>query len=691
MSSATEERLLRQLEGLQRENEQLRSRASTESHSRLMAEAALGQTEDRLQLALDAAGLAMWEWDIAGRTVFTSAQFEVIVEGFLPADAADREWLAEVLVEKVVAQDHVALREACVRVLKQTDARLDLELRMLTQAGQAWMECTGRVTQRDMFGRAERMVGVVRDVSRRREIQQEMEAARAAAVLANAAKDQFLAHISHEIRTPLNGVIGMNDLLSKTELTPEQRNYVDLLGSSGRSLLDLVNDVLDFARIEAQGVVLEQVRFPLRAWLRELVEPQRIAAQAKGLQLLVQVAQDLPQEVVGDPGRLRQIASNLLNNAIKFTQRGRVEISLQTSHRMGQLLELQLQVRDTGIGIAPHKQKTIFDAFMQADSSTSRHYGGTGLGLSICAKLAQLMGGKIELESALEQGSCFTAHIPVGQARDDIIATQFGLGDVAESVLQPAHAVQTYAGKCALVVDDNLVNQLLASKLMQRLGFEVMVAEDGKQALRAVDDVALDVVLMDIQMPEMNGWEATQAIRQAERARQRRHVPIIALSAHASAADRDQSMAMGMDGYLTKPLTPEALQAALQTVLNGVATAEPASPDIVPAGVVNHQLLLTRLRGDAAAVHEMAQAFRHDLRERLGVAFQALQKQDWPTLIAQSHALKGALLTMTAQFAASDAKALELAARAQDHAVAIRAFQSLSDSSKAAFAAVQSW
>ncbi len=698
MSNNFEQNLLRQLQTLQHENEQLRSQASTESNSRLMAEAALGQTEDRLQLALDAAELVMWEWDIHHGTVFASAQLEVILQGLAPEQAAGHEWQPEALMQKVAVQDHAAVRDAYVRVLKQMDARLEIELRLNTYSGEAWIECTGKVTQRDMFGRAERMMGVMRDVTRRHEIQQEIETARAAAVQANAAKDQFLAHISHEIRTPMNGVIGMNQLLSQTDLNPEQRKYVDLVGSSGRALLDLVNDVLDFARIEAQGVVLEKVRFPLRHWLRDLVEPQRIAAQAKGLQLVLKVAEDLPQEVVGDPGRLRQIASNLLSNAIKFTHQGKVQIATRVANQNSPTMVLELQVRDSGIGIAPDKQKTIFDAFVQADSSTSRHYGGTGLGLSICAKLAQLMGGTIELDSVPGEGSCFIVCIPVGTAQSDIAATQFGYGDLAgvdkteDIVLPTVSAPARYAGKRALVVDDNQVNQLLASKFMQRLGFDVVVAEDGGQAVLALANAVFDVVLMDIQMPGMNGWQATQAIRHNEQNQQRKPVPIIALSAHASAADRDKALVFGMDGYLTKPLTPEALQAALKSALHGGAVAaSPVNEGASTPNVLDRQQLLARLGGDEAVVHEMAVAFCNDLRERMSVAFDALKKHDWPALAAQSHALKGALLTMTANAAALDAKALEAAAQAHDNAAAVAAFQALSDTSKSAFMAIRAW
>jgi signal transduction histidine kinase/CheY-like chemotaxis protein/HPt (histidine-containing phosphotransfer) domain-containing protein len=711
MKPNAEQRLLHLVEKLQHENAQLRERAGTESHSRLMAEAALGQTEERLQLALDAAGLAMWEWDMARDTVYTSPRFAELLGPAGGAAAQALVWSSAELVEKIAVGDRSRLRDALVALLKRINPRLEVEIRIDSTAGTLWLECTGEVTQWDMLGRAERVMGVLRDVTRRREIAQEMEAARSAAVAANAAKDEFLAHMSHEIRTPLNGVIGMNNLLTHTELSPEQRQYVDLVGSSGRALLVLVNDVLDYSRLQAQMLVLEQVRFDLRRWLWEVVTPQRIAAHAKGLELQCEVQESVPLQAVGDPGRLRQIVINLVSNAIKFTDRGSVLVRLQATANHGAQQWLQLQVIDSGMGIAPDKQESIFTAFVQADSSTSRRYGGSGLGLSICARLAELMGGRITLDSTLGQGSCFAVQVPLGVAHPDIPVTQFGQGDLAgaeQIVPSPLpSALQSYAGRLALVVDDNSVNQLLASKLLQRLGFTVDGVFDGEQALQAVYSRPYDLVLLDIQMPGMNGWQTAFHIRQWEQRERRSRMPIIALSAHASAADREQALASGMDGYLSKPLTPDALQSALRATGLGSQSgaALPAGTGPQPAtsadaveqdrelaqGLVSRSRLLARLGGDEAALREMAQAFGDDLRERMRLAFIALKKQDWPATRAQAHALKGVLLTVTAQSAASHAHSLEKAARANDSLAATAAFDSLSQAAKVAFDSIQNW
>jgi signal transduction histidine kinase/DNA-binding response OmpR family regulator len=696
--------LREQIDRLQQENELLRQQASEESHSRLMAEEALGQTEDRLQLALDAAGLASWQWDIAADLVITSARFAQMLDADVIIEPLqEQHWLPRDLLARVLPEDAVALREAAVRAFKQ-GVMVETQFRLQTPRGIIWIECTGKVVARDMLGRAERMIGINRDVTQRKRAEEAMRAAREEAEAANKAKDQFLAHISHEIRTPLNGVIGMNNLLAQSELTAEQRKYVDLVASSGRALLALVNDVLDYSRFSAGGIVLEQVRFPLRRWLWEAVMPLQLAAQSKGLELKLSAGQDLPAEMVGDPGRMRQIVTNLVSNAIKFTEHGQVlvDMSLSQAHH-----KLCISISDTGIGIAKDKQAAIFEAFVQADSSTSRRYGGTGLGLAISAQLAKAMDGQITLQSRLSQGSRFSVFLPIqpaGLEGREVVSTNLGALDsippaglpAPPALAQAAKAepAPAYIGKQALVADDHEVNQLLASKLLERLGFRVTLAADGEQAIEAVLAQKFDVILMDIQMPRMNGWQAAHELRQWERKAGKVRVPIIAVSAHASAADREQALAVGMDGYLSKPLTPEALASALRaTGMHQPTPTMPASSvaaaDTVGADDLQRARLLQRLGGDEVALREMARAMRRDLRERMGLAHQALQSGDAVALRAQAHALKGALASVTAQRAAAQAKKLEEAG--DDHVAAQAAFQALSVEAKRVFDTLKTW
>jgi signal transduction histidine kinase/CheY-like chemotaxis protein len=717
--------LLERIRQLESANDQLKAEANEESHSRLMAEEALGITEDRLQLALDAAGLASWEWDIPAELIYTSARFGQMLEGATDAiDTQNLHWLPQDLLTLVVPEDAAALRRIIINALKQNNGVFEAEFRLQAPAGVLWIECTGKVIARSMLGRAERMIGINRNITRRKLADDAMRQAREEAVAANRAKDEFLAHISHEIRTPLNGVIGMNNLLAQTALGAEQRQYVDLVASSGRALLALVNDVLDFSRNAAGGIVLERVRFPLKRWLREAVVPMQVSAQAKGLELQIHAAPDLPKEMVGDPGRMRQIVSNLVSNAIKFTDSGAVTVNMSTSDQ-----DLQITVQDTGIGIAPDKQQAIFEAFVQADSSTSRRYGGTGLGLAISSQLAHAMGGQITLESAAGRGSRFCVSIPLGDIsvdQQDFLNTQLG-GAAGETQPLDLHRIapasQThqslpaqptlYAGQHALVADDHEVNRLLAGKLLEQLGFKVTLVDDGHQAIDAVLTQNFDVVFMDIQMPQMNGWQATHELRQWEQQGQRARVPIIALTAHASAADRNEAFAIGMDGYLSKPLTPEALAAALRSTRGRQASAaqlpttNPEAAQLVapvasqphqdaleayaatsaaPSGPLRLDRLLARLGGDQAAMHEMARAMRRDLRERMGLAYAALQENNWPAMRAQAHALKGALASVTAEPAAACAKQLELSNSAEQ---ARAAFAQLSAQAKLVFDALR--
>lgn len=738
--------LLARLERLERENAQLREHADVEQQSRLVAELELGKTKDRLQLALDAAGLAMWEWDSETTAIYTSLRFADLVNDYGYMQGNGQTWPPMQLERKLYGEDRLLVRQAILRTFNQTDRKLEVEFRVRTPAGVRWLEASGEVSKRDLMGKATRMVGIARDVTRRKLQQHEIETARALAVAANSAKDDFLAHISHEIRTPLNGVIGMNNLLAQTELAAEQRVYVDLVGSSGRALLALVNDVLDYSRLEAHKLILEQVRFPLQRWIWEVATPMRVSAEAKGLELEVVISDELPAEAVGDPGRLRQIVTNLISNAIKFTEKGRIEVAMRTASGFPNRLGLRIEVSDTGIGVPLEKQQDIFGAFVQADSSTSRRYGGTGLGLTICMKLAQTMGGRIDVDSAPGRGSRFVLSVPLGVPRADTARTLFGVeetADTSERALSAAGAMEEspqtspstspkleqpsqFPGKRALVVDDHGVNRLLATKLLEQLSFEVAAAENGEKAVHAIRASAFDLVLMDIQMPVMNGWQATHHIRKWEQSAGKTRIPIIALSAHASAADREQALASGMDGYLSKPLTPDALQAALRatrlafkasrmesvvqestapvTLSPPIDRSAPetakttakrgtASHDAPPTklGLHNRQKMLGRLAGNEAALHEMSQAFCQDLRTCMGTAYGAVKRQDWVVCAQQGHALKGLLLSMTAESAAEHAKQMEQAAKNNDGAGTQAAFSRLSVSAREVFDVVRTW
>ncbi|MCX6218839.1 response regulator [Spirosoma sp.] len=492
----------------------------------------------------------------------------------------------------------------------------DLELRM---NGKRFQLLSSSSPVYDASGNLQYVITSSIDISDRVQSQQRLQEARIMAEKAAKLKEDFLANMSHEIRTPLNAMLGFSELMETTNLDADQQEFLRLIRTAGKNLLTIVNDILDISKIEAGMIQLESIPFSIQMLTASIKAMCQGAATDKGLQLIVEIDPNLPTVFMGDPTRLTQILLNLINNAIKFTKQGSVTLLIEQGERTTSAsVPVRFIVQDTGIGMATEVLPTIFERFQQADKFTTRYYGGTGLGLNIVKSLTELQKGFVGVESTLGQGSRFTIEIPYVLAKEQINFNQ-------PHILTPSSNQRAVR---VLVVEDNLMNQKLVLQVLKHLGYQGRVADDGRKAIEILQNNTFDIILMDLQMPVMDGYETTRYIRSKINAT----VPIIAMTAHALPSEKEECLKAGMNDFLSKPFQIEELQLLIRPFLpTETSVLKTPEPTVVAAPVSGHfspEPILKMLGNNVEAVIEILGTYLNDTPEDIEKLQQALDQQD---------------------------------------------------------------
>ena len=509
--------------------------------------------------------------------------------------------------------------EAGIKRVLAEKSVTDYELTARARDGKQTVVSYNATTFYDRNRKLQGVFAAARDVTERKRVEAELQQAKAAAESASRTKSDFLASMSHEIRTPMNAIMGIADLLAKTPLNPEQDKYVQIFRRSGDNLLNLINDILDLSKVESSQLDLEQTDFSLSDHLEKVIEMVAPRAQEKGLTLTCEIAEGVGNDLMGDPTRLRQVLLNLLGNAIKFTEAGSVALKVEPQGDPTVPTALRFTVTDTGIGIPEGKLAQVFERFTQADSSTTRRFGGSGLGLTISRRLVELMGGRIWVESTLGEGSLFAFATPFEAAPARMHPVTAPVGVDLEAPLPPLRI---------LMAEDSPDNCTITLAYLEDTPYQITVAETGAIACRLFMEGAFDLVLMDRQMPAMDGLTATRAIRAWENANNRSPTPIIALTASALKGDRETCLAAGCTAYLTKPIKQDVLLRAIRDYsLAAPATRPSATSDGVSRA--------------ARKLLDMTPAYLENCRSNVVALHAALDRADFPAITLLGHNLRG--------------------------------------------------